>query len=116
MGTFLTFLGTAATALLGIWGIQEEKEQQEEFMEQHRFEFGKEFGLQERQLGLQQEQVGLSKKAQRHVEREARKKWKWMEEEQKFNRAQGFADRFTQMLGTNRTFKQDLMNVWGKRG
>lgn len=114
--SFLNILGLGADVLLNIWGIEEEKSQQQKLLEQRRIELAQEAGFQRQQLGLSARQQKLAEQQAAFGRREARRRWKWMEEERNYGRMQDFTNRFMGMLDRNQPLKNNLVSIWGKRG
>ena len=57
-------------------------------------------------------QIQASKEAARFQKSEARKKWKWMEEERGYTRAQEWQKNFNRVLDKTPTLRNNLMQVW----
>jgi len=114
MGTFLKLLGIGASALLTVWGMGEEEKQQKKLMGVRRRERREEKGIQMERIGVEKGRLRLQEQTQRFAQREAQRKWKWMEEEQKYQRATDFSNRFMGILDRGDVNKKELVSVWGR--
>jgi hypothetical protein len=62
-----------------------------------------------------QTELGMTRTELRRREREARKAWKWQEEERDWNRVQQFRQGFQSLLDRQPMFAQNLISVIGSR-
>lgn len=107
MGTFLELLGIGASALLTMWGVSKEEEQQANLMKRHEYEYGEE-------LGLGKERVALERRGQRLKEKEFNWKKEMTEEAQTYQRGQDMANRFIGILDRRPAFTNNLVSLWPK--
>jgi len=115
MGTFLKLLGIGANALLTVWGKNKDVEQQKMMIGIRERERREEAGLEMERIGLSRKGLELQEESQRFTQKETRRKWKWMEEEQKYQRASDFSNKFMGLLDSGDVNKKELVSIWGGR-
>jgi len=59
-------------------------------------------------ISVERERMGMERY-------EAQRKWKWMEEERGYQRANDFVNRFQGMLDREPVLKNQLLSVWSQR-
>ena len=112
MGTFFSIIGTLVSAGFQAYGISQQKKAQRAAESREDKMLEEQTGESTRRFDVS---AGMQRRQQRFTEKEAEKKWKWMEEEKNFTRGTQFANRFVGMLSQEPMLRNQLMNVWGKK-
>jgi ribosomal protein S4 len=104
----LSGLSALAGVILTAYGMS----LQEDELARQRAEYRKQEGKEEERY---QTKLAMTRAEIRRQEREARKAWKWQEEERDWGRVQQFRQSFQNMLDRQPMFAQNLINVIGSR-
>jgi len=111
MSTTLSALGTIGGLILNAYGMWAQDEANDEARRDA-------MAYNSRVLGLKQaalDETIAGRKAKIAFQKsESRKKWKWMEEERGYDRAQDFAQNFNSVLNREPAFKSNLAQIWGR--
>ena len=104
-------LGTIGNIVLTAYGLFAQDDANQEARNDASAYNAQALGLQERGLG---EQIAARKAGLAFQKSESRRKWKWMEEERGYGRAQAFAQNFNSVLNKEPQFKNNLAQIWGR--
>jgi len=110
MSAVLTALGTIGGIIMDAYGLSKQDDANEKARRDARIYNERVLGIQEKTIA---EKIAGRKGTLAFNKAESRKKWKWMEEERGYGRAQEFAKNFNSVLEKEPMFKNNLAQIWG---